>query len=308
MNWESLPYNIIEKIVYYAADKETHEAFLNLQEQRSIMISDGDDLNHKWLLFIRKLGLVCDGWRNSIFLSNKLFPLSRSVVKFTSRQETYYDAKAITRSGYFCMVKSLTIDNCSLRDLRLIYNNAKDNSLVELNLFIDNTWNSESFDVLMDIISLSTKLSKFYIRFKMCVMKPSIFKLPNTYCQEWAVKFWKLMLKTIHCNPLPKDISWYITLWDTTEIDWSFVSKSDCSGVGTVKDLALGINGKTALDGPDWTCLTDVVKVDEVNLSGIDEVHRRFLSTLKAEKLTITVRGFYQKVVKLILPINLRKV
>ena len=51
-----------------------------------------------------------------------------------------------------------------------------------------------------------------------------------------------------------------------------------------------------------------MVKVDEVNLSGIDEVHRRFLSTLKAEKLTITVRGFYQKVVKLILPINLRKV
>ena len=125
----------------------------------------------------------------------------------------------------------------------------------------------------------------------MRAMKPSIFKLPSTYCQEWAIKFWKLMLKTIHCNPLPKDIFWSITLWDTTELDWNFISNTDCSGVGTVENMMLCVKGQAPLDGPDWTYLTDVVKVDQVTLSEINEINKHFLSTLKAKKLRISVRG-----------------
>ena len=147
MNWASLPYNIIEKIVYYAADRETHEICIDLERERSIMLSDVDDLNHKWLLYIQKLGLVCDGWRNSIFLSSKLFPTIRSKLTFTCIRETYNDAKAITRSGYFCMVKSLTIDYCSLKDLRLIYDHAEGNSLTELHLFIDRVSHMELYNI-----------------------------------------------------------------------------------------------------------------------------------------------------------------
>ena len=286
MSWENLPFHILEKIVFYAADKE-------VTNQKP----------HTWLTSIRNFTEVCTRWKEEIFSSKFLFPNEKSRLVWRYKHYCpfkYNEASDLADSGFLSLVKSIDFEDQNALDS--IRNNIEGNILDEIVVWINQEWQVDDVNLLMEIMALCPVVSKI-----------QIFTAIGD--QEWAIKFWELLLKAIECNQISKHINFSLALgnyqrydnittfhpyqygYDESDhfksINWEFVSNCKVNNPSAVKELELSIETKEniVLPGPDWTYLTDQVEIDQVTIHGCGKVQKAFFSTIETKNLQVHQLG-----------------
>ena len=258
MDWERLPPIVLEKILYFAAD---HEEFTNV-----------------WLMSMEKFGRVCSYWRKVILSSKTLFPLDKSCLYYDEDDENF-DAEAVNRmleTGYFPVVKTLVVYNVDvLKNLQAVNAN-KDNSLTRFYFQLSADESDNYQDQYILLIHFINSLGFSNVDF-FCVRISSLIKLHYQYI------FWDLMIKMIHTNSKPKTLQFHIYGIDPL-VSWAGLNTNGLNtnfahiypGQGSVKTLLVEFEQMFTREHksfPDWSGLTDVVKVEEVMVIQHGNIH-----------------------------------
>ena len=92
MNWSNLAPTILEKVMFYSAQKEQQRD----DKERGRMIA-----HHTWLLTIEKFCRVNSHWKKVAFSSKKLFPFNKAInfINESSEEEEAGDAGPEARSS-----------------------------------------------------------------------------------------------------------------------------------------------------------------------------------------------------------------
>ena len=286
MKWENLPFHILEKIVFYAGDKEV-----------------ANHKPHVWLTSIRNFTEVCTRWKEEIFSSKLLFPAERARLVWRYKHYCsfkYNEASDLAESGFLRLVKRIEVEDQDA--LESIRDNIEGNLLDEVVVWINQEWQVDDVNLLMEILVLCPVVKKIQI----------FIAIGD---QEWAVKFWELLITTIECSQTPKHIYFSLAFGNyqrydniTTfhpyqygqdesdrykEIDWDFVPSCKVNSSCSITELELSIETKEnfPLSGPDWKYLTNQVKIDQLTIHGCGEVQKAFFSTLETKSLKIHQLG-----------------
>ena len=231
MNWSNLAPTILEKVMFYSAQKEQQ------RDNRGRIIAP-----HTWLLTIEKFCRVSTHWKNVAFSSEKLFPENKSI-EFNGKrweedsdedseedsEEDLEEAKILLKAGFLSMVKGLRIGNSEVFKYT---GNVMETSLISIHTYDRKNiwWSEENVRSMMDLLSKSPNAKNFYFE-----------------CLIDSVPFWQLLLKMVHCNSKPKNIDLCTDYfypaqrpadWQTGQTDWEFIKSSEVSGIGSIESLS----------------------------------------------------------------------
>ena len=190
MNWSNLPAEILEKIMYFAAQKEEQKS----QEEWFREKYEGN--GHKWLLTLEKFSRVSVHWNDVVFNKgnkNLLFPADKAI-DFFPKVEWLEEAMTLLKAGFLSVVKKISILGWSYPEASKYIGNIMETSLrsiyIRFNIY---GFTDENLLPIMDIISKSPNADYFqlFIRIE---------------SQNDAVLLWQLLLKIVHCNSKPKRI------------------------------------------------------------------------------------------------------
>ena len=232
MNWSNVAPIILEKVMFYAAQKEKRE-----QKKGITSWSEYKEFYDRstWLLTIEKFCRVSVHWKKVAFSSKILFPSDESIHFDNENEKLGEEAKTLLKAGFLPMVKEVHIGNpeafqytgnvkeTSLRSIEIVTFRRTYEDDMDEGTYVK--WTGEDIRSMMDIVSKSPHSNWFTFS----------YHLQN---QNDAVLFWQFLLKIIHCNSKPKTI--YLEI-DTTDcdrqIDWDFIKTSETSGTGSIESL-----------------------------------------------------------------------
>ena len=182
MNWKSLPWMVVENIVYQTAEEADY--------------LETTDAN-RWLMHIRKCAAVCNEWKEIIFNSKELFRVyEEAAIHFGEdgdgldhegyeRDKTNETGELLVREGYMRLAASLKLfgdHQPSARWLELLLDHAEGNTI---DFFDVNAmeWNAEDFNKLVRLLTMS---------------KPSYIEITyDLNNQNCAHLIWSFLIDTI---------------------------------------------------------------------------------------------------------------
>ena len=240
MNWENLPWLIIEKVVYEAAEEpdclKTHDA-------------------NQWLMGIRSCADVCKSWRDAIFSSRKMFDVYReAAIHFGDeghgKDKTNRTGQLLVEEGYMRLATGLELmgNYDPSYVLNMLLENAEGNTIESFQVHMHD-WDVENCKAFVRLLKMS---------------KPRWievgYALEN---QECAILFWSFLINMVRSGENQTDVELIEFNFSDSElsgnITWHFASfildpAATTRKVGTIRFIFYDTTRYDEITAPPALC------------------------------------------------------